>query len=120
MWFGFPCLLLGAVPGLCDHRSYDIVVCSAVFLNLNFRLEPVSSVSLYENHPVSRFRPLLRFRSSNVSIESSAPLLSIVTATQNPRAVFLRTAEFVLSQSLSSFEWIIVDDHSNDNVRSLD
>ncbi len=73
-----------------------------------------SSVSEYENHPLSPFRPRVRFR--NFAALSSFPVLSVVTATQNPRSVFLRTAFFVLNQSLASFEWTIVDDHSTNNV----
>lgn len=74
--------------------------------------------SFYDNHPLSRFRPPLRFL-SKAEEQPDKPLLSVITATQNPREVFLRTAEFVLSQSFASFEWIIVDDHSTSNVRFL-
>ena len=56
-------------------------------------------------------------------INTHAPAVSIVTATYNRRHLLPRLSDSVLSQSLTDFEWIIVDDGSTDGtsefVRSL-
>lgn len=72
----------------------------------------------FHNHPLSPHRPpsnqflLAPDAVSSGRIKRTAPVLSIITATQNPREIMLETAASVLGQSLQNIEWIIVDDHT--------
>ncbi|GAA5985369.1 hypothetical protein JCM10908_006949 [Rhodotorula pacifica] len=71
----------------------------------------------FHNTPVSRHRPpanqFVRAKESLTHAQGgTAPVISIITATQNPREVILDTAKSVLGQSLQNLEWVIVDDHS--------
>lgn len=50
---------------------------------------------------------------SSGRIHKVAPVLSIITAAQNPREIMLETAASVLGQSLQNIQWVIVDDHTN-------
>ncbi|KPV73364.1 glycosyltransferase family 4 protein [Rhodotorula graminis WP1] len=74
----------------------------------------------FHNHPLSPHRPppnqfLLSPKAvSSGLLKRTAPVISIVTATQNPRAIMLETAASVLGQSLQNVEWVIVDDHTTD------
>lgn len=78
----------------------------------------------FHNTPVSRHRPpanqFVRAKESLTHAQGGhAPVISIITATQNPREVMLETAKSVLGQSLQNLEWVIVDDHSTEQS-SLD
>ncbi|POY75525.1 hypothetical protein BMF94_1428 [Rhodotorula taiwanensis] len=73
----------------------------------------------FHNTPLSPHRParnqFLRASGSRTYRQGGPPpVISIVTATQNPRRVMLETAATVFGQSLQNFEWVIVDDHSTD------
>lgn len=74
----------------------------------------------FHNHPLSPHRPpsnqfLLSPKAvSGGRLRRTAPVISIITATQNPRAIMLETAASVLGQSLQNVEWVIVDDHTTD------
>lgn len=48
-----------------------------------------------------------------------APLVSIVTPLYNCRAYFPETAASILAQTLTSWEWIVVDDGSTDGSAEL-
>lgn len=73
----------------------------------------------FHNHPLSEHRPpsnqflLAPDAVSSGKIHKVAPVLSIITATQNPREIMLETAASVLGQSLQNIQWVIVDDHTN-------
>ncbi|GAA5890091.1 hypothetical protein JCM5296_004767 [Sporobolomyces johnsonii] len=78
----------------------------------------------FHNHPISPHRPpsnqflLAPDVVTSGHLKRTAPVLSIVTATQNPREVMLVTAASVLGQSLQNIQWVIVDDHST-NATSI-
>jgi len=73
----------------------------------------------FHNHPMSEHRPpsnqflLAPDSVSSGRIHKVAPVLSIITAAQNPREIMLETAASVLGQSLQNIQWVIVDDHTN-------
>lgn len=78
----------------------------------------------FHNTPVSKHRPasnqFVRAKDSLTHMQGGAPpVISIITATQNPRPVMLDTARSVLGQSLQNLEWIIVNDHTT-SLDSLD
>ncbi|GAA5869501.1 hypothetical protein JCM16303_000492 [Sporobolomyces ruberrimus] len=104
-------------------------------LNVPFQLseEPLPVHHVHENihfhnHPLSEHRPpsnqflLAPDSVSSGRIHKTAPVLSIITATQNPREIMLETAASVLGQSLQNIQWVIVDDHSNvtESIAMLD
>ncbi|GAA6009920.1 hypothetical protein JCM10207_002158 [Rhodosporidiobolus poonsookiae] len=72
----------------------------------------------FHNNPISAHRPpsnqflLAPDAVSSGRLKITAPVISIVTATQNPREVMLETAATVLGQSLQNLQWVIVDDHT--------
>ncbi|GAA5886968.1 hypothetical protein JCM6882_009401 [Rhodosporidiobolus microsporus] len=72
----------------------------------------------FHNNPVSPHRPptnqflLAPDAVSSGKLKRQAPVLSIITATQNPREIMLETAATVLGQSLQNIQWVIVDDHT--------
>jgi hypothetical protein len=72
----------------------------------------------YKGLPVgSEFRPSGQFYVPNPQLK---PVITIVTATRNPREIFFtRTVRFVLQQSLQAFRWIVVNDGSDDAVSLL-
>lgn len=49
----------------------------------------------------------------------SSPLVSIITPTFNPKPFVRETIDSVLSQTLADWEWIVVDDGSQNDVASL-
>jgi glycosyltransferase involved in cell wall biosynthesis/Tfp pilus assembly protein PilF len=65
----------------------------------------------YSNTPASPLRPRLAYRPAD---PASAPVISIVTPFFNAGAIFHETVESVLRQSLQQWEWIIVNDGSDD------
>lgn len=76
-----------------------------------------SQLIYYENHPVSIHRPLpnqfsLNSRHYHKLSTTSTPTVLLITAANNPRLVLLDTAKSILHQSLTNFEWLIIDDHS--------
>lgn len=74
----------------------------------------------FNNHPLSSHRPsahqflLDPSAASSGRLTQAPPVVAIVTATHNPRAVLLETAASLFGQSLQSFVWLVVDDHSSD------
>ncbi|SGY17708.1 BQ5605_C015g07867 [Microbotryum silenes-dioicae] len=74
----------------------------------------------FHNTPISAHRPasnqfmLAPDVAKSGQLRRNAPVLSIITATQNPRSLMLETAQTVLGQSLQNIQWVIVDDHSNE------
>ena len=50
-------------------------------------------------------------------MRDSAPKISIVTATYNSMRFFERTKESLFAAGIDGFEWIVVDDGSNDGTR---
>lgn len=66
----------------------------------------------YANTPVAPGRPRFLYRPAEVT---PTPTVSVITPYYNTDRVFLETAESLLGQSFQDFEWIIVDDGSNDN-----
>ena len=73
----------------------------------------------YRNTPVSIHRPALSQFSLRRNARLPDPAIAIITATQNPRRLILETYASLNHQSLQNWEWIIVDDHSDD-VESLE
>jgi hypothetical protein len=73
----------------------------------------------YEDLPISDYRPTGQFVTDADNIKDRRALITILTATYNPRPCIFRTARFVLEQSLQSFEWVIVNDYS-DEESSID
>lgn len=70
----------------------------------------------FSNHPLSVHRPQNQFTDCSrytISPEEK-PVLTVITATQNPRPNFDLTFKNVQQQSLQNFRWIIVNDHSDD------
>lgn len=65
----------------------------------------------YSNTPVSTARPKFFYKPL---LEGQAPLISIVTPFYNTDQVFFETVQSVLQQSLQQFEWIIVNDGSDE------
>ena len=54
--------------------------------------------------------------SSNVKLDKTHPLVSIITPVYNGESFFEETIRTVLNQSYNNWEWIIVDDGSNDST----
>jgi len=96
--------------------------------------------TFYQRWPVSQYRPSGQFYVRPLATELDvppafnlssdrpphaqvpAPVITIVTATRNPSELFFtRTVQFVLEQSLQSFRWVIVNDHSTEmsSIRRL-
>jgi glycosyltransferase involved in cell wall biosynthesis/Tfp pilus assembly protein PilF len=69
----------------------------------------------YSNTPASPLRPRLAYRPAD---PAAAPVISIVTPFFNAGAIFHETVESVFRQTLQQWEWIIVNDCS-DNACSL-
>lgn len=69
----------------------------------------------YSNTPGSPLRPRLAYRPADLA---AAPVISIVTPFFNAGAIFHETVESVFRQTLQQWEWIIVNDCS-DNAGSL-
>src|SRR6266511_1868996 len=65
----------------------------------------------FSNTPVSHARPSFGYISGDTSAE---PYVTIVTPFYNPSSVFCDTARSVLQQSFQQWEWLIVNDRSND------
>jgi len=65
----------------------------------------------YQNTPVSSRRPKFHYRLVNASVE---PIVSIITPFYNTNGVFHETAQSVLGQSLQQWEWLIINDGSDD------
>jgi hypothetical protein len=72
----------------------------------------------YQGLPVGRFRPTGQFYVRPPQAQqtrSKSHVMTIVTATRNPTEhFFTRTVRFVLEQSLQSFRWVVVNDHSTE------
>jgi glycosyltransferase involved in cell wall biosynthesis len=83
------------------------VVCSAPMLSLS------------PPHPLDPARPVYGYAPADPSAQ---PVVSIVTPCYNTGAIFLDTIASVLRQSLQQWEWIIVNDGSDDaaTLRVLD
>ena len=65
----------------------------------------------FANTPVAPRRPGFLFRPADAS---STPMVSVITPYYNTDHVFLETVQSLLGQSFQDFEWVIVDDGSND------
>lgn len=65
----------------------------------------------FSNTPVSHQRPDFRYEPQDWK---ASPVVSIITPYYNTGAVFLETARSVLQQSLQQWEWLIVNDGSDD------
>jgi len=65
----------------------------------------------YTNTPVASLRPKFNYRLAD---HEALPLLTIVTPFYNTGEVFYETAQSVLQQSFQQFEWIIINDGSNE------
>jgi GT2 family glycosyltransferase len=65
----------------------------------------------FENTPVVPGRPKFLYRPAN---DSLTPIVSVITPFYNTDHVFLETVQSLLGQSFQDFEWVIVDDGSND------
>lgn len=69
----------------------------------------------YENTPISPHRPSpAQFTYNPLARRNAEPVILIVTAANNPRDVLLETAATIFHQSLTNWEWVIIDDHSDD------
>src|ERR1700726_4134692 len=64
----------------------------------------------YSNTPVSPARPHFSYR----ALTTLPAAISIVTPFYNEGAIFHETARSVVGQSLQQWEWLIVDDSSDD------
>jgi glycosyltransferase involved in cell wall biosynthesis/GT2 family glycosyltransferase len=69
----------------------------------------------FSNTPVSKHRPLFAYRAESVR----KPVISIVTPFYNTGEEFHETAGSVVGQSLQEFEWLIVNDGTDDD-RSIE
>ena len=47
------------------------------------------------------------------------PLVSVITPTFNSERYIRETANSVIKQSFSNWEWLVVDDHSTDLTRKI-
>jgi glycosyltransferase involved in cell wall biosynthesis len=65
----------------------------------------------YANTPVAPGRPRFFYRPADAN---PTPTVSVITPYYNTDRVFLETAQSLLGQSFQDFEWLIVDDGSND------
>ena len=65
----------------------------------------------YRNTPVSADRPRFHYRLEDPRV---SPVVSIVTPFYNTGEIFHETAESVFRQSLQRWEWLIVNDGSDD------
>jgi GT2 family glycosyltransferase len=65
----------------------------------------------YSNTPVSEARPVYSYAPDDID---AMPAISVVTPYCNAGSVFHETAKSVLSQSFQQWEWIIVDDCSDE------
>lgn len=68
----------------------------------------------YSNTPVSVHRPALDQFTRNIHVRLPEPMVIIITAAQNSRPVMLETIASLQHQSLQNWEWVIVDDHTDD------
>jgi glycosyltransferase involved in cell wall biosynthesis len=73
----------------------------------------------YANRPASSARPSFHYRSTSNGNDHSKPAVAIVTATCRAAEFFRETAASIVGQSLQSWEWLLVDDASDD-ARSVD
>lgn len=70
----------------------------------------------FENHPMSSYRPQGQFSTPPRLGAALAPVIIVATIVRNPsRDLFGLTYQSLRDQSLQSFRWIIVDDHSDDH-----
>lgn len=67
----------------------------------------------FQNTPVSFLRPGFDYQ---LKSPKTNPLISIITPFYNTGEIFHETAQSVLRQSLQQFEWIIVNDGSDDPI----
>jgi len=65
----------------------------------------------FQNTPV---HPLRKHFSYKLSEGPNNPIVSIITPFYNTGAVFHQTAQSILQQSLQQFEWLIINDGSDD------
>lgn len=72
----------------------------------------------YNNTPTSRHRPSHQFHDCSTPRTWNEPILTLVTVTHNPGSHFPETHNNLKAQSLHNFQWLIVDDHS-DNPEAL-
>lgn len=65
----------------------------------------------YLNTPVHANRRRFQYQADT---QSTTPIVTIITPYYNTGAVFHETADCVLNQSLQNWEWLIINDGSND------
>lgn len=65
----------------------------------------------FANTPVSRQRPDYQYEPR---ARATAPAVTIITPFYNTGSIFLETAESVLGQSLQQWEWLIINDGTDD------
>lgn len=70
----------------------------------------------YTNTPASERRPRYGYAPADAA---AAPAVSLITPFLNPGPVFAETVRSVFAQSLQQWEWIIVDDASDDPAATL-
>ena len=69
---------------------------------------------IYHNTPVAPTRPPSTQFLLDPRADLSRPVVALITATNNPRAVMRETATTLFGQSLQNFVWVIVDDHTDE------
>jgi glycosyltransferase involved in cell wall biosynthesis len=73
----------------------------------------------FRNNPISIHRPNpFQFSSTSSSTTTTNPTIAIITATQNTRHLILQTYKSLFHQSIQNWQWIIINDHT-DNQESL-
>lgn len=63
---------------------------------------------------MSSYRPSADQFDFNFHSKKLDPVVQLITAAYNPRPVLLETAQSIRHQSLTNFEWVIVNDHTTD------
>jgi glycosyltransferase involved in cell wall biosynthesis len=66
----------------------------------------------FANTPVSGQRPRFHYVAQD---RSSSPAVSIITPYYNTGSIFLETAQSIMQQSLQQWEWLIINDGSDDH-----
>ena len=66
----------------------------------------------YSNNPISIHRPPSNQFTLSPAAQFDRPVVALIMATNNPRAVIRETATSLFGQSLQNFIWVIVDDHT--------
>ena len=66
----------------------------------------------YSNNPLSIHRPPSNQFTLSPFAQFDRPVVALIMATNNPRAVIRETATSLFGQSLQNFIWVIVDDHT--------